>query len=398
MTFAALVIAAEVILALVASERQWVAPTALFWLVVTAASLCVVTSLALMAVARRNEQPEIGFVALFFLAVSVLPLAHGLTTPGILYGPNTATAASVFWAVPIGMAALAPSLFRSRQIGRWIARRWHLWASAWGLAIFSLAAAMLSWPDLVPVPDMGSATAIGVAAVSAAVCVVAAWRHARLAQIAQRTGPLVVAFGYLIVGTSALVFIAGPPYATHFWFAHAFDIGGVFLATIGGVVVYARSGSVRTILAPVVAYDPHSALEVGLSPVVRKFVADLQLKDRLTRDHVVRCGGHAIDLAVDVGLSPAEVREAGLVGLLHDVGKLEIPDEILKKPGQLTPSEFAVMQTHTTRGHRPPQPDAGSRMARVRRAIAPRASRRTRLPARVGGRRDPGRRTVGCCL
>ena len=148
------------------------------------------------------------------------------------------------------------------------------------------------------------------------------------------------------------MFIAGPPYAPHFWFAHGFDIGGVFLATIGGAIIYARSGAPRTILAPVVAYDPHSALEVGLAPVVREFVADLQLKDQLTRDHVVRCGSFAIDLAVHVGLPPEQVREAGLVSLLHDVGKLEIPDEILKKPGPLTQQEFAVMQTHTTRGHR----------------------------------------------
>ena len=218
--------------------------------------------------------------------------------------------------------------------------------------MLAFASIMLVWPNLVPVPPMGSATAIGVAAASVAACVVAAWRHARLAQIAQRMGPLVIAFGYILVGTSALVFIAGPPFAPHFWLAHAVDIGGVFLATIGGVIVYARSGSSRAVLAPVVAFDPHSALEVGLSPIVRDFVAELQLKDRLTRDHVVRCASLSIDLAISVGLPPAQVREAGLVGLLHDVGKLEIPDEILKKPGRLTPEEFAVMETHTTRGYR----------------------------------------------
>ena len=102
LTFAACLIAAEVVAALVISERQWVAPTLLFWLVVVAASLCAVAALSLMVVARRNDQPELGFVALFFLAASILPLAHGVTTPGVLYGQNSATAASVFWAFPSG--------------------------------------------------------------------------------------------------------------------------------------------------------------------------------------------------------------------------------------------------------------------------------------------------------
>ena len=88
-------------------------------------------------------------------------------------------------------------------------------AAAWGLTMLAFASIMLVWPNLVPVPPMGSATAIGVAAASVAACVVAAWRHARLAQIAQRMGPLVIAFGYILVGTSALVFIAGPPFAPH---------------------------------------------------------------------------------------------------------------------------------------------------------------------------------------
>ena len=126
----------------------------------------------------------------------------------------------------------------------------------------------------------------------------------------------------------------------------------MLLATVGGIAVYLCSGQVRTVLPLVVAFDPHSALEVGLAPVVREFIADLHRKDVLTRDHVVRCGSLAIDRAVRSGLSPAAVRDAGLVGLLHDVGKLEIPDEILKKPGRLNAEEFAVMKTHTTRGYR----------------------------------------------
>ena len=118
------------------------------------------------------------------------------------------------------------------------------------------------------------------------------------------------------------------------------------------MIVYARSGSSRAVLAPVVAFDPHSALEVGLSPIVRDFVAELQLKDRLTRDHVVRCASLSIDLAISVGLPPAQVREAVWSACSTTWESSRFPDEILKKPGRITPEEFAVMETHTTRGYR----------------------------------------------
>ena len=120
---AAVVITTEVLLAVLVNDRQWVAPTVLFWLVVVAASLCVAPAASLTWVAARNGQPELGFVALFFFAVSVLPVVHGLTTPGVLYASNTATAASVFWAVPVGMLALAPSPFRASRVGLAVARR-----------------------------------------------------------------------------------------------------------------------------------------------------------------------------------------------------------------------------------------------------------------------------------
>ena len=52
------------------------------------------------------------------------------------------------------------------------------------------------------------------------------------------------------------------------------------------------------------------------------------------------------------GLSPGEIEEIALASILHDVGKIAVPDAILNKPGRLTPEEFAVMKTHTVQGAR----------------------------------------------
>jgi len=58
-----------------------------------------------------------------------------------------------------------------------------------------------------------------------------------------------------------------------------------------------------------------------------------------------------VSLARQLGLSEDLVREAGLAGLLHDVGKMTMPVEVLNKPGSLTDAEFVVMRSHPERGH-----------------------------------------------
>jgi HD-GYP domain-containing protein (c-di-GMP phosphodiesterase class II) len=65
---------------------------------------------------------------------------------------------------------------------------------------------------------------------------------------------------------------------------------------------------------------------------------------------------HVVDLVLEVSdelnLSPNERRQAEFVALLHDVGKIRIPAEIINKPGKLDPDEWAVMETHTIEGEK----------------------------------------------
>ena len=80
----------------------------------------------------------------------------------------------------------------------------------------------------------------------------------------------------------------------------------------------------------------------------------LRLKhfDQYTTTHAMNVSVLAMGLAEFIGLSPKEVRAFGIAGLLHDVGKVCIPEDILNKPGKLTESEREVMNGHTTHGAR----------------------------------------------
>lgn len=84
----------------------------------------------------------------------------------------------------------------------------------------------------------------------------------------------------------------------------------------------------------------------------RAFISIAQLKNRheYTYMHSVAVCALMINLARELRFGEAAVREAGMAGLLHDIGKALMPPEILEKPGPLTDEEYAIMQTHPLQG------------------------------------------------
>jgi putative nucleotidyltransferase with HDIG domain len=74
--------------------------------------------------------------------------------------------------------------------------------------------------------------------------------------------------------------------------------------------------------------------------------------DQYTTTHCLNVSVLTMALAEHLGLNPRDVRTFGVAGLLHDLGKVKIPMEILNKAGKLTDAERSVMQNHTTEGAR----------------------------------------------
>lgn len=81
-------------------------------------------------------------------------------------------------------------------------------------------------------------------------------------------------------------------------------------------------------------------------PVFRALTAAIDAKDHYTFYHSQNVSYYAVELARAKGLAPEEVSVIREAGLLHDIGKIGIPEAILNKPGRLTPEEFKIMQSH----------------------------------------------------
>lgn len=85
---------------------------------------------------------------------------------------------------------------------------------------------------------------------------------------------------------------------------------------------------------------------------VTALAATIDAKDPYTKDHSQNVTRYACALAQELGWSPSRVQELKLAALMHDIGKIGVPDSILKKPGPLTPEERAVLNEHPAIGAR----------------------------------------------
>ena len=93
------------------------------------------------------------------------------------------------------------------------------------------------------------------------------------------------------------------------------------------------------------------AASVARNPSALINVARLKSKDEYTYMHSVAVCALMINLARTLELNELLVRELGMAGLLHDLGKMAVPDPVLNKPGKLTEEEYAVVRKHPERGY-----------------------------------------------
>ncbi len=122
----------------------------------------------------------------------------------------------------------------------------------------------------------------------------------------------------------------------------------IIIALVAALVFYITSQFVR--------YKTRQSLKRQLEyknitvESIQAIARTIDAKDEYTNGHSIRVGAYSKMIAENLGMSQDEVDNIYYIALLHDIGKIAIPDSILNKPGKLTDEEFAVMKSHTTRG------------------------------------------------
>ncbi|MCD6485959.1 MAG: PAS domain S-box protein [Syntrophobacterales bacterium] len=92
--------------------------------------------------------------------------------------------------------------------------------------------------------------------------------------------------------------------------------------------------------------ESYDKLQNILEETIRTLAFTVEVRDPYTAGHQRRVAELSYAISVKMGLSPEEVRGVKMAALIHDVGKIKVPAEILSKPGRLTPNEMDLIKTH----------------------------------------------------
>jgi len=118
-----------------------------------------------------------------------------------------------------------------------------------------------------------------------------------------------------------------------------------------GPVLYLVFRSYRLYISRLETERKHAEAVSGLHlRTIEALALAIEAKDETTHDHLARVQVYARELARELGLTHEEQEALQAASILHDIGKLAVPEHIISKPGRLTPEEFDKMKIHPTVG------------------------------------------------
>lgn len=315
------------------------------------AGIATACAVALTLAGARQRDGYAVLVGCAFSVMAALLCLHGLATPGVIVGQNGVVAFTGGATLPVGGGILA--LGALSALRRPAAVRPLLWLLAAGIVlILALGIAAMADPALVPpVPEPRSPVAYAVLVAGLGFYGTLFWRALRTFRLTRRGGDLLVAVGIVWLATALPAALLLNYLNLGWWLGHAFEIVGI--AAVGFTVALdLRRGAARSrpLLGDLKGADLVVEEEAFLGSHIRALLVALAEKDAYTEEHTRRVALRAVQVGDELGLTPERLRELAVGGLLHDIGKLTVPHEILQKPGPLTDVEFAAVKRHVESG------------------------------------------------
>jgi HD-GYP domain-containing protein (c-di-GMP phosphodiesterase class II) len=323
-----------------------------FWAVGATAIAATAAALALTIVGARRGDARTVLVGTAFSVMAALLSLHGLASPGILVDFNGLVSFTGGATLPVGGAVLAltalPSLRRPQSVGRLLVLQTTLLGAVALLGIVG----MLS-PDFVPdVPEPASSMALAALAAGLVFYALLAFRAVNTFLLTRRWADLLVVLGLAFLASALAAALLLDYRDLGWWLGHGFELVGILLVGVTVAVDLHRGTQSRSLTGGLRAGELVSAEEAFLGARVRALTLRLAEKDEYTEEHTRRVALLAVQVGEELDLAPSRLRTLAIGGLLHDVGKLSVPDAILKKPGALDEDEFAVIKRHPEWGHK----------------------------------------------
>ncbi|MDQ6423191.1 HD-GYP domain-containing protein [Paenibacillus sp. LHD-117] len=329
------------------------APHEHFYVVSLVSVLALAVAAAVGIVAIRIRNSKVSFLSLAYVSLAGMFILHGLSTPGFLMhhsaiAGNAAQLSVLLAAFWLWMCSISGD----HRLVRWLSER-QLWLlPAWSVILLLFGSFLWRNPELVHWLNLRDE--LGKWVVTAVVLLLNGWTVYRNLQTYSASRlPLQLAIAYSTgwMFVAQLIMVTGQSWRASWWLYHVLLLASVIVMVIGIAREHLSTGSLTSSIRRLFRAAPQDWIHTYISPSVKELVFATEAKDAYTAGHNYRVALYALKLGEELGLSLSQLRAIAQGGLVHDIGKLAIPDGILNKPGKLTDEERVVIETHPVSGY-----------------------------------------------
>ncbi|MBB3112210.1 putative nucleotidyltransferase with HDIG domain [Paenibacillus phyllosphaerae] len=324
-----------------------------FYIVSIIAALSTILAVAVGFAGYRLRNIKVEFLALAYLSLAELFILHGLSTPGFLMHdsslPGIASQLSLLLAV-IWLCLSAAST--DNPIVQWLARRRMILMPVWGGVLALLCAAAFFAPEVIqslPISQKPYNWISATLTVFGCLWTIVRYRRSYLAAGFPLQQAIVYSTGLIIA--AQYIMTTGEAWRLSWWLYHVLLVGSMLVMIDGLGRQYFAQGSFQSSLRVLFKSDPRAWLEACITPSVRALIMATEVRDAYTAGHNMRVALYALRLAEEMGRSTEELRAIAQGGVVHDVGKIKVPDAVLNKPGKLSPEERSLIERHPVWGY-----------------------------------------------
>lgn len=335
-------------------HTMWDLPRFHFYVISPTLLALAVSSIAVGWTGIRLRDTSAMMLALAIFSLNGFFLIHALSTPGFIIHDQYHLAGV---ASQVAMTTCAAWIFLStlssdHAIVRLISKRRRRIVVGWVALVVLMNIAALVNPDVSDFIPIDISPLNGVfAALTIFLYAWSARRYFQQFRVVRFPLHAAIVFGSSLLLLTEFIMVTTMMWTLAWWLYHVVLAVSALLLLYGIVAQYRSNLSIKHTFHQ--ANPPHTLnrIRISISSSMQNLIVATETKDAYTAGHNYRVAMYGLQLARAMGLDAESLRALARGGLIHDVGKIQIPGEILNKPGKLDADERSAIEQHPVIGY-----------------------------------------------
>jgi putative nucleotidyltransferase with HDIG domain len=328
-------------------------PRGHFYIVSAVALLSTIIAIAVGIAGKRLRNIKISFLALSFISLAQMFSLHGLSTPRFLlpvtHLPGIAAQLSMLLATIWLWLSSLPS---DHKLVERLSQRQSVLLPVWIVVLGIFGILSMKFPHIMDsIPLSAGPLNWAVTAIVLLLNIMTIYRYYQTYRFSRFPLQIAIVYsaGWFMV--SQLIMVLGEMWKLSWWMYHFVLLASMIVMLIGLVKQYVVRGTLEGAIRALFTNDPFERVTNSTSPSVKALIIATEKKDTYTVGHTFRVTLYALKLAEELHIKPEQLRALAQGALVHDVGKISIPDDIINKPGKLSSDERNEIEKHPVTGY-----------------------------------------------